>query len=122
MRTGRLQADPRQPMKISSFACLSPEFERLKAGSWTLRRRSSKRIDAGNIGSVSSTQFKMMQDNVAIDQILSANQDDIVREWLAELTSTGKTRGTDGAIASLREATEMLQAVRSGIQAGGDAA
>ena len=63
----------------------------------------------------------MKQDNAAIDAILTTSEEDILREWLAELTSSGSRR-SDGAVASLSDGRELLQSLREGIRAGTDAA
>jgi rsbT co-antagonist protein RsbR len=62
----------------------------------------------------------MKQDNAAVNEILKADHEEVLREWLAELTSSGTTRRADST-ASLSDARELLQAFHDGISAGGDA-
>lgn len=64
----------------------------------------------------------MKQDHAAIDEILTADQEEILREWLAEMASFGTARRGDGAVASLSDGSELLQALREGLRADGDAA
>jgi len=62
----------------------------------------------------------MKQDNAAIEEILTTHEEDILREWLADLTSSGSRR-SDGAAASLTDGRELLHTLRAGIRAGADA-
>ena len=64
----------------------------------------------------------MKQDNAAINEILAADQEGIVRDWLAELTGSAATRRAGSAAASLSDALDLLHAFHDGIRAGADAA
>ena len=64
----------------------------------------------------------MTPDNSAIDEILTANHDEVLQEWLAALTSTGRPSGSAQGAASRTEALELLGALRDGIRADGSAA
>jgi rsbT co-antagonist protein RsbR len=58
----------------------------------------------------------MKQENSAIDDILTAGQDQVLNEWLAELVSSGGRSGP-GANAAADDATPLLLALRDGIRA-----
>jgi rsbT co-antagonist protein RsbR len=60
----------------------------------------------------------MKQDNQVIDELLSAEQDAIVRDWLAEANSAGVA----ATAASNAQTLELLEVFHEGIRAGGDAA
>ena len=65
----------------------------------------------------------MNQDNVALDEVLAADPESVLADWLAELKSSGKSAGADAGSGALRsEALELLQAFRSGVRADGVAA
>ena len=64
----------------------------------------------------------MTQDNLAIDEILTAHHDAVLQDWLAELTTAGRSSGAALGAASQTEALELLGALRDGIRADGNAA
>ncbi|HEY0858386.1 MAG TPA: STAS domain-containing protein [Albitalea sp.] len=64
----------------------------------------------------------MKQDNTAIDELLSAQQQQILQDWLAEVTATGRSTGSSAGVTSQGEALEMLKAFHDGVRADGDAA
>jgi rsbT co-antagonist protein RsbR len=64
----------------------------------------------------------MTHDNTAIDEILTAHHDDVLKDWLAELTTAGRSSGAALGTASRTEALELLGALGDGIRADGNAA
>jgi rsbT co-antagonist protein RsbR len=59
----------------------------------------------------------MTSENTAIDALLTARQDEVLREWLAEVGATGRAN----AASATGEATQLLAALHGGLRAGGDA-
>jgi len=64
----------------------------------------------------------MTQDNTAIDAILTANHDEVLQDWLADLTAAGRSSGAAQGAASRAEALDLLGALRDGVRADGNAA
>ena len=64
----------------------------------------------------------MTQDNTAIDEILTANHDEVLQDWLAELTASSRSSGASQGAASRSEALELLGGLREGLRADGSAA
>jgi len=63
----------------------------------------------------------MTPDNIAIDEILTAQQDEVLQDWLAELTASGRASGGAISTTSRAEALELLGSLRDGIRAAGNA-
>jgi rsbT co-antagonist protein RsbR len=64
----------------------------------------------------------MTQDNTAIDAVLTANHDEVLQDWLADLTTAGRSSGAAQGAASRAEALDLLGALRDGVRADGNAA
>ncbi|CAG1018345.1 RsbT co-antagonist protein RsbRA [Burkholderiaceae bacterium] len=64
----------------------------------------------------------MKQDNTAIDELLTAQQQQILHDWLAEVSATGRSTGSTTGVTSEGEALELLKALHDGFRADGDAA
>jgi len=63
----------------------------------------------------------MTQDHIAIDEILTAQHDDVLKDWLAELTTSGRSSGAALGTASRTEAQDLLGALREGVRANAGA-
>ena len=64
----------------------------------------------------------MTPDNIAIDEILAAHHDEVLQDWLTELTTSSRASGASQGAASRSEALELLGALRDGLRADGSAA
>jgi rsbT co-antagonist protein RsbR len=63
----------------------------------------------------------MREENTAIESLLAAQYDQVLRDWLSEVASTGdQAAGRGGATTSSTEANEVLMALRAGAKADGD--
>jgi rsbT co-antagonist protein RsbR len=63
----------------------------------------------------------MRTDNHAIDQLLSARQDEVLREWLAEVSASASPSARQVATAR-EDAQSLLTALQNGLRADGDPA
>lgn len=64
----------------------------------------------------------MKQDNSAIDELMTAQQQQILQDWLAEVSATGRSTGSTTGVTSEGEARELLKALHDGFRADGDTA
>lgn len=64
----------------------------------------------------------MKQENQVLDELLTVQQDDVLREWLAEIIVSGKSVQPGSSAEQSAQAMELLAALRGAIRADGDVA
>jgi rsbT co-antagonist protein RsbR len=63
----------------------------------------------------------MKQENIALDQLLTTRRNEVLQEWLAEVSASGRVGGVRGGSRNeSAEAAELLDALLQGVRADGD--